>query len=355
MCYTNALIPSIGGTGTHNSRLGSIYPGMHSQHATPIQPSTLLSLGRRWSVAVAMYIMLLASFGSLQAVDSPVNIAASYSTSLLKSGAFYSSGTTTFTPGGTTTRTGSYRDQSDTASVQLTLNGNAVTIVQTFPGSWINTLTGQVNSNNAMSGSWTDNHGGSGTWTMTPPIQNVPESDLTRGTAPIADGGTDTVRSSTPGVTQVVTYTITNSGAANLTTSETKVIAGSNCSAVLTTAPGATIAPSKTSNAVLSITPTALGAWTATVSIITNDADENPYNWTISGTAAAPTSTPATPVANQSTTIQPALPVSPTLADPAGSSSACGAGSLAGLLLTLLAGIGLGCFSRRLWPSHEGR
>ncbi len=353
MCHTDALIPSIGGTGTHNSRLGSIYPGMHSHHATRIPSSTLFNHGRQCAVTVAMYILLLASFGSLQAVDANSSYRIQVFEPSLPANFPMHDGFISKLSGGPVDWTGLFVQpatavyQYETGSVALTVNGTSVKVVVAAdpPWRWIMTLTGSIDSQGNMAGDWTDNFGSSGTWTMD---LELPESDLTRGTARRADGSTDAVGSSTQGVTQVLTYTITNSGKGILTTSETKVIAGSNCSAVLTTAPGATIAPSKTSNLVLSITPTSMGAWTATASIVTNDADENPYNWTISGTAAASTST--TPAEPQSAATQPDLPATATLGDPAGSSSNCGVGSLAGLLLTLLAGIGLGYVSGTIWP-----
>ena len=57
-----------------------------------------------------------------------------------------------------------------------------------------------------------------------------------------------------------------------------------NCTATVTTAPAATVAAAGTTTLVITVTPTAAGAFSFTVSVVNNDADENPYNWTVSGT-----------------------------------------------------------------------
>jgi hypothetical protein len=89
------------------------------------------------------------------------------------------------------------------------------------------------------------------------------------------------------GTVQQLTYTFKNSGVADLTTSNPAVTAGTNCTATLTTAPGKLISANASSNLIVSITPKDAGLWRATVSVTTDDTNENPYNWTISGTAAA--------------------------------------------------------------------
>jgi hypothetical protein len=89
------------------------------------------------------------------------------------------------------------------------------------------------------------------------------------------------------GTVQQLTYTFKNSGVADLTTSNPAVTAGTNCTATLTTAPGKLISANASSNLIVSITPSDAGVWSATVNVDTNDANENPYNWTISGTATA--------------------------------------------------------------------
>jgi len=121
-------------------------------------------------------------------------------------------------------------------------------------------------------------------------VATAPELDLSRGATPVADGGTDSVTGALAGLTTVLTYEIANVGNANLSLSVPLAAPGalSNCTAVITTQPGSTVAASGTTTLVVSVTPTAAGAFSCTISITSDDADENPYNWTISGTAATP-------------------------------------------------------------------
>lgn len=117
---------------------------------------------------------------------------------------------------------------------------------------------------------------------------STPEIDILRGSAAIADGGTDAVTSSVAGQAQTLTYTIKNSGNVVLTLGTFAASAAVNSSVSITTQPSASIAAGQSSTFVVSVTPTANGAWSFVVSVANNDADENPYNWTIQGTAGAP-------------------------------------------------------------------
>lgn len=118
----------------------------------------------------------------------------------------------------------------------------------------------------------------------------APEMDVTRAAAPVADGGTDTVAGTqTTAVAFTLTYTITNAGNGDLTIT-TPVTLGTpaNCTVNATAQPVSPVTPANTTTLVLSVTPTAPGLFDFTVSIANNDANENPYNWTVSGTAANP-------------------------------------------------------------------
>ncbi len=112
-------------------------------------------------------------------------------------------------------------------------------------------------------------------------------------TAPLilADGGTHAVGSISAGVAQNIVYTIQNSGdgAAVLSGSPRVVITPiSNIqSVVVTIQPPATIAPGSTGSFTVSYTAALPGPFSFTVSFANDDADENPYNWTVSGTATA--------------------------------------------------------------------
>jgi hypothetical protein len=65
-----------------------------------------------------------------------------------------------------------------------------------------------------------------------------------------------------------------------------------NCTATVTTQPGAEIAAAATSDLVVAVTPAAVGTWSFTLSVDNSDPNENPYNWTVGGTATA--ASPAT-------------------------------------------------------------
>lgn len=113
----------------------------------------------------------------------------------------------------------------------------------------------------------------------------APEMNITRGGA-IADAGTDAQGDQPEDVEVTLTYVITNAGSIALTLSLPVVIANEvNCAAAVDTAPAASIASGATSQLIIDYTPTSVGAFSFTVSIANNDANENPYNWTVSGTA----------------------------------------------------------------------
>jgi hypothetical protein len=127
-------------------------------------------------------------------------------------------------------------------------------------------------------------------WTIsgnagTPP---APEIDIFRGAAlPIADGGLDSVGNAASGSALNLTYSIANTGTTSLTLSGVPVVAVSglvNCTVNIVAAPPASVAVSGSANFTLEITPAAAGAFSVVLSIANNDPNENPYDWTISGT-----------------------------------------------------------------------
>jgi uncharacterized repeat protein (TIGR02543 family) len=113
----------------------------------------------------------------------------------------------------------------------------------------------------------------------------APEMRVSRSAIVVADESTDIVTGTIRNVAAPVTYTIANLGNLNLTlTNQISAVSLSNCVISVTVQPGSPVAPSAATNVVLSITPTVTGSWAATVSVANNDADENPYNWTVRGT-----------------------------------------------------------------------
>lgn len=125
--------------------------------------------------------------------------------------------------------------------------------------------------------------GGGGGWGSGTP---VPEINLVGGTGSIASGSTENLGNIAAGSPQTLTYTISNLGTAvlNLTGTPAVVLSGqTNCSANVTSQPAASIAASGASNAVVSLTVSSAGVFSFMVSIANDDANENPYVFTVQG------------------------------------------------------------------------
>ncbi|MCX6875624.1 MAG: SUMF1/EgtB/PvdO family nonheme iron enzyme [Verrucomicrobia bacterium] len=107
----------------------------------------------------------------------------------------------------------------------------------------------------------------------------------------IADGGTKDFGSSSR-----VTFTIRNTGTANLT-GLTITKDGTNAADFTVTAnPVAPVSgPSGTTTFTVAFTPTAVGVRSAAIHIANNDSDENPFDITLTGTGIAPEITVAQP------------------------------------------------------------
>jgi hypothetical protein len=182
------------------------------------------------------------------------------------------------------------------ASGQLSSTQIFVRIAATAP---VGAITGNV----ALTATGSDGEtvGVTGTVNAAP----APEMDVTRGGA-IVDGNTDAAGSMLVGVPQSLTYTITNSGTATLNMSNAVLGAITNCTPNITTQVPATLAAAANTSLVISVTPTTAAAFSFTVSITNNDASENPYNWTVSGTGLPnvpemDVTRSATPIANAGT------------------------------------------------------
>ncbi|MDI6046468.1 choice-of-anchor D domain-containing protein [Flavobacterium yafengii] len=119
----------------------------------------------------------------------------------------------------------------------------------------------------------------------------APEINIQGNGASIVDGDTTPTTadwtdfsSTTIGVGTTKTYTIQNTGSANLTIGAIS-FSGTNASDYsVTTAPSTPVTAGSSTTFVVTFTPSAAGVRTATLSIINNDSNENPYNFNIQGT-----------------------------------------------------------------------
>ena len=87
------------------------------------------------------------------------------------------------------------------------------------------------------------------------------------------------------------TFTITNSGNRNLTLTGNPRVALSGGGAAqfsVTSQPSSPVGPSGSTTFKIKFDPSSVGVHSATVSIVNNDADKNPFTFTISGTGANP-------------------------------------------------------------------
>ena len=118
-----------------------------------------------------------------------------------------------------------------------------------------------------------------------------PEMEVTGNYTAIADGSvvpaatnlTDLGSVSIGSGSVTVTYTIENTGLANLTIGAI-TFSGLNASDFnIITAPSATVLPGGTTTLQVGFNPLLKGIKTATISIVSNDTDENPYDFALSG------------------------------------------------------------------------
>ncbi len=121
-------------------------------------------------------------------------------------------------------------------------------------------------------------------------------------TTPSTTDDTDFGSTAVNGGTVMKTFTIENTGTADLTLTGTPKVSLSGTNAAdfsVTTQPTSPVTASGSTTFVVTFDPSAPGLRTATVSIANDDADENPYTFAIQGTGTAP----AMAVKGNSTTI----------------------------------------------------
>ena len=117
----------------------------------------------------------------------------------------------------------------------------------------------------------------------------VPEINVKQNVTNIADGtGSFDFGDKNVGTDTDITFTVENSGAGSLTVGNIS-LGGTNADQFsVEEQPGSPVAGSGSTTFKIRFSPTSYGDKTATISFANNDGDENPYNFTITGTGFAP-------------------------------------------------------------------
>jgi hypothetical protein len=111
---------------------------------------------------------------------------------------------------------------------------------------------------------------------------NIADEDITPITTDFTNLGTANM-----GFNLARTYTIQNSGTVDLSIGTISIGGVNSSEFVVTTPPSATIIPGGSTTFTITFTPTAIGIRNANVSFVTNDPDENPFNFDIAGTGGS--------------------------------------------------------------------
>ncbi|MDO8316304.1 MAG: choice-of-anchor D domain-containing protein, partial [Flavobacterium sp.] len=111
---------------------------------------------------------------------------------------------------------------------------------------------------------------------------NIVDEDITPITTDFTNLGTANM-----GFNLSRTYTIQNSGTVDLSIGTINIGGINSSDFVVTTPPSATVIPGGSTTFTITFTPTAIGTRNANVSFVTNDPDENPFNFDIAGTGGS--------------------------------------------------------------------
>jgi hypothetical protein len=134
------------------------------------------------------------------------------------------------------------------------------------------------------------------TTTFTPaPVAGAPEIDLIgNGTLSIADGTTTASMTNgtqfsalNVGATATQVFTLKNTGTATLTVGPVQITGASASQFAVSVQAATSIAAGRTATFTIRYNPTAAGIHAATVTIPNNDANENPYDFSVMGSANA--------------------------------------------------------------------
>lgn len=165
-------------------------------------------------------------------------------------------------------------------NINAALNGLSFAPTTAYTGSASLQIDADDQGNTGDNGALSDTH------TVSITIADLPEITLLRGGVAIANGGGDNAWG--PAGTGIArAYTIRNDGVTTLNVGGVTFANESNCTATLTTPPGATVAPGATSDFTITITPVAAGSFSFDFAIASDDPDEDPYTVAVVGTAPA--------------------------------------------------------------------
>jgi hypothetical protein len=106
----------------------------------------------------------------------------------------------------------------------------------------------------------------------------------------IVDGGSDVQGTVTVGVPQTITYTVANAGSGTLTLAGTPTVSALNNvdTPVAVSAPGSlSLASGATTTFTVTFTPTAVSAFSFEIDVLSDDADETPFDILVSGVSNA--------------------------------------------------------------------
>ena len=115
---------------------------------------------------------------------------------------------------------------------------------------------------------------------------SIVDADATPSTTDHTDFGS--VVAATAGATVVRTFTILNTGTANLSVTGVTISGTNMADFTVTTAPTSPIAAGGSTTVVITFDPSSTGDRFATVSIANNDSDENPYTFDLKGYGSGP-------------------------------------------------------------------
>lgn len=127
------------------------------------------------------------------------------------------------------------------------------------------------------------------------PVTGAPEMDLLgKDSSVIADGTTAVATANgtsfgslSVGASAANVFTVRNSGTAALSVGTVQLSGAGAAMFRVSVAPAASVSAGRTATFTITYAPTAAGTHTADVTIANNDANENPYNFRLTGTATA--------------------------------------------------------------------